>query len=161
MNGLLQEKRKRYDSPDPWLPAALNNLNYPMVGNITLPSASDDPQNSWDSYRMAAVYSARFESGAGARLFYHSQQLDGSSVVQELIWIQKNDTWSQGATIKSAWPNSHLAATVDESIGILRLFYSSGSKTLQESWLNISDSNGTYRTGTSATIGSDFVTDQS
>ncbi|KAL9127930.1 MAG: hypothetical protein Q9217_003287 [Psora testacea] len=148
MNGLLQEKRKIYNSTQYWEPAALNNLNIPMVGNIRLPSASDDPQNSWDSYRMAAVYSTNFTSGAGARLFYHKQQSNESgvvqSVVQELVWTWDNDTWTEGATIEGVWPNSHLAATIDESLGILRLFYSSGNKSLQESWISLSDTDGVH-----------------
>ena len=149
MNGLLQEKRKVYDSPQYWLPASLNNLNLPMVGQITSSLATDGPRNSWDSYRMAAVYSTNFMSGPGARLFYHAQHLDGSNIVQELVWSQNNDTWSQGAAIEGVRPNSHLAATIDESIGILRLFYSAGNETLQESWTSLSDTGGNYRIGTS------------
>ena len=160
MNGLLQEKRWRYASQDSWLPGSLNSLNLPMVGNITLPSGSSDPENSWDSYRMAAVHSANFAAGPGVRLFYHAQQLNGTSLVQELIWTQKNDSWVQGATIEGAWPNSHLAATIDESIGVLRLFYSTGGGTLQEAWTSLSDTSGTYKNGMWNVLNSSLLSDR-
>lgn len=147
MNGLVQEKRKIFSNTDYWLPGNLNSLNLAATGNISLPSESDDPKNDWDSYRMAAVYSSNFMSGPGIRLFYHAQQLNGSSVVQEMIWSQTNDSWSHGAQIHDAWPNSHLAATVDESAKTLRLFYSSGNKSLQESWTSITDQAEQYNAG--------------
>ena len=96
---------------------------------------------------MAAVYSKNFHSGPGIRLFYHAEQLNGNSSVQEMVWNQRNDSWSNGAKLSSPWPNSHLAATIDESTHILRLFFSSGSQTLQESYTNISAPNDGYHNG--------------
>lgn len=141
-----------YNSTSYWEPGTLNNLNLPMVGNISLPSGdnNDDFENSWDSYRMAAVYSTNFWTGPGIRLFYHSQQLNGSSFVQEMIWIQANDSWSEGAKLSNVWPNSHMAATLDNSTNILRLYFSSGGNTLQEMWLSITDPNAEYTNGTSS-----------
>ena len=150
MNGLLQEKRKIYNNTDYWEPGTLNGLNLPMSGNISLPGGSKDPENDWDSYRMTAVYSTKFHNGPGTRLFYHSQwQSNGTTFVQELIWNQKNDSWSEGAKINNVWPNSHLAATIDNSTNILRLFFSSGGNTLQEAWLSITDPKGQYANGRS------------
>lgn len=146
-NGLLQEKRKIFSSTAYWEPGTLNSKNFPAVGNITQPLEGDDPKNDWDGYRMAAVYSKNFHSGPGIRLFYHASQLNGSSFVQELIWNQKNDTWSKGAVLNRPYPNSHLAVTVDESTNVLRLFYSAGNKTLAEDWVDISDPNGNYFSG--------------
>lgn len=146
-NGLLQEKRKIYNDTGLWEPGTLNNYDVAAVRNITVPAGSNDPANDWDSYRMAAAYSKNFHSGPGTRLFYHSQQLNGSSYVQELIWYQGNDTWSYGTRLHTPWPNSHLAATIDESTKILRLFFSSGNNTLQEMWMSLTDPNGEYRNG--------------
>lgn len=149
MNGLLQEKRKVYSSTEYWEPGSLNSKNLVAVGNLSLPSEADDPQNDWDGYRMAAVYSENFHSGPGLRLFYHAEQLNGTSHVQELVWIQSNDSWSQGAKLHDPYPNSHLAATIDESTRTLRLFFSSGNGTLQEAWTSISDPTPNYSNGLS------------
>ena len=120
-----------------------------MGGNISLPPEdSQDVQNSWDGYRMAAAYSTNFHAGPGIRLFHHTQQSNGSSYVQEMIWNQANDSWSRGAKLDNVAPNSHMAATVDNSTDILRLFFSSGSNTLQEMWLPIRDPNAEYTAGT-------------
>ena len=149
-NGLLQEKRK-YDISNGtavWQPASLNDKNIPLLGNITTPSETNsDPQNSWDSYRMAAVYSANFQNGPGIRLYYHTEELNSTSWVQELIWSQHNDTWSTGAAFYDAWPSSHLAATIDASTMILRLFFSSGNLTLSEYYTNISSPDSSYHKG--------------
>ena len=67
--------------------------------------------------------------------------------MQELIWTQSNDSWAHGAKLPNPWPTSHLAATIDESTQILRLFFSSGNNTLQEAWMSLSDPTGTYRNG--------------
>lgn len=147
MNGLLQEKRKIYNNTDYWEPGTLNNLNIPATGNISSSSQDGDPENDWDGYRMAAVYSVNFDDGPGIRLFYHAVQLNGSSFVQELIWNQKNDSWSKGAQIQRSYPNSHLAAAIDENSKILRVFFSSGNKTLSEEWLNIGDTKAGYNPG--------------
>ncbi len=131
-----------------WQPTSLNHKNIPMLGNMTIPSENNgDPKNSWDSYRMAAVYSANFQTGPGIRLYYHTEKLNGTSWVQELIWIQQNDTWSTGAAFYDAWPSSHLAATIDSSTMILRLFFSSGNLTLSEFYTNISSPDHSYHKG--------------
>ena len=124
-----------------------------MSGNASLTTRGDDPQNTWDGYRMTVTYSTNFKSGPQARLFYHAQQMDGSNYVQEMIWTQNNDSWAQGATIKNAYPNSRLSATTDDKIGIIRLFFSSGNHTLQESVMRLQDPSGTYRSGESAPKG--------
>jgi hypothetical protein len=155
MNGLLQEKRKIHNSSNYWEPGTLNDLDLPMTGNISLPSGNvslpsgnKDPANEWDGYRLAAVYSTNFHSGPGIRLFYHSQwQSNGTSFVQEMIWNQQKDKWSKGVQLNGVWPKSHMAATIDDSTNILRLFFSSGNNTLQEFYLYITDPNGQYTNG--------------
>ena len=122
-------------------------MNIAAVGNLSLPAVTEDPKNDWDGYRMAAVYSENFHAGPGLRLYYHAENLTGAAYVQELIWTQSTDSWANGAKLHNPWPNSHLAATIDESTQILRLFFSSGNNTLQESWMSLSDSTGTYKNG--------------
>ena len=150
-DGLLQEKRN-YATMPAWEPGSLGSMKVQAIGNISVPETNsvENPPNDWDSYRMAAVYSTEFYGGPGARLFYHSLAApNGTSCVQELIWNQTADTWSLGATLADPYPNSHLAVTIDDSTRMLRLFYSVGNLTLQESFLNISDPNGVYDQGTS------------
>ena len=125
----------------------MNALNFAATGTVSLTSQGEDPKNDWDGYRMASVYSVNFDNGPGIRLFYHAAQLNGTSVVQELIWNQKNDSWSKGASLSKPYPNSHLTATVDETSKILRLFFSSGNNTLSEEWLNITNTSGGYSPG--------------
>ena len=144
---MLQEKRKIYNSTDYWEPGTLNNLNIPATGNISSSSQDGDPQNNWDGFRMAAVYSVNFDDGPGIRFFYHNVQNNGSTYVQELIWNQKSDKWTKGAIIQRPYPNSHLAATVDENSKILRLFFSSGNRTLSEEWLDITNTKAGYNSG--------------
>ena len=150
-HGFLQEKR---DYPNTttgeWLPGTLNNQNIQAIGDIALPGANSqqNPTNSWDSFAIAAAYSPNFHSGPGSRLFYHTQAANGTAYVQEMLWNQTGDSWSDGATLLDPWPNSQLAVTIDESTKLLRLFYSAGNLTLQESWLNISDPAGRYHQGT-------------
>lgn len=98
---------------------------------------------------MAAVYSTKFASGPGTRLFYHVEQLNGSNYVQEMVWDQNSDRWSKGAQISNVAPNSHLAATIDEQNMILRLYFSSGRNTLQELWSNITNPHASYTGGRS------------
>ncbi|KAI9830906.1 MAG: hypothetical protein M1838_005775 [Thelocarpon superellum] len=64
---------------------------------------------------LAAVYSSTFSTGPGARLYYHADDGSGTAFVQE----------------------SRLSATVDADA--VRLFYCSGSGTLQESYMLLSD----------------------
>ncbi|KAL9609581.1 MAG: hypothetical protein Q9167_005654, partial [Letrouitia subvulpina] len=148
-NGFLQEKRKAFDDNLFWEPGTLNSQNIALVGNISLPEKTRDPINNFDSYRMAAVYSVRFASGPGTRLFHHMQSLNGSTWVQEWIWTQSTDNWQKGQSISDVFPNSHLAATVDEENMLLRLYYSSGNLTLHEKWINISDPTSVYNDGIS------------
>lgn len=147
-NGLLQEKRKNFQDRLYWLPGPLNAMNIKMVGSLSLPANSkpEDPVNQFDSYRIAAVHSEHFWTGAGTRLFYHASA-DNDSWVQEWIWTKETDDWRIGQAITNVYPNSHIAATVDEQNRLLRLYFSSGNFTLQEVWLNISDPNGIYNNG--------------
>ena len=112
-------------------------------------NSSDVPQNDWDTYRMAAAYSKNFVGGPQGRLFYHSQASNGTIFVQEMIWTQNNDSWRYGQALWDPSPISHLAVTIDEDTQTLRLFYSAGNQTLQESWLNITDPSNTYHQGVS------------
>lgn len=146
----LQEKRKMFSDKLPWEPFSLGTqLRLTARGNVTISNQDDrDPVNDWDGYRMAAVHSPIFHDGPQARLFYRQQSSDGSSVIQELIWNQNDDRWSKGQNFTDSWPNSHIAATIDESTNILRLFFSIGNRTLQEYWLDISVPSATYAKGT-------------
>ena len=149
-NGYIQEKRNYVDLLA-WEPGtnAINTINLRAI-SIPIADASigEDPQNNdWDSFRMAAVYSADFYGGPQARLFYHNQAGNGTHVLQEMIWTQSNDSWVYGDTLTDPWPNSHLAVTADSVTKTLRLFYSAGNLTLQESWLNISEAGATWQTG--------------
>ena len=150
MNGLIQEKRKIFNNTLYWEPGTINNLNLPAVGNMTLPSESTpDPKNGVGSYAMAAVYSENFTSGAGTRLFYHAELLNGTSYVQEMVWTQAKDAWTKGAQISSVWPNSKLSATIDENNGLLRLFFTTGNGNLQEVYCSITDAHWKYQNGKS------------
>lgn len=97
---------------------------------------------------LAAVYSADFRSGPGARVFFHAQSDDeaDASYVQELIWDQRRDAWSLGSRLRDPAPDSQLAVAVDDRT--LRLFYCSGNRTLQESWMNLTDARQSYMRGT-------------
>ena len=145
----LQEKRKKFSDTELWEQGTLNPiLRLTVRGNVTLPDNDDnDPINDWDGYRLAAVYSRKFVGGPQARLFYRYQQLNGSSMIQELMWNQTGDAWLKGATFNDAWPTSHLAASIDESTNILRLFFSVGGKTLQEYWTDITTPETAYQKG--------------
>ena len=153
MNGFIQEKRN-YQGLPYWEPGinSLNNLDVQAYAALGMPvnGSSDEPQNDWDSYRLAAAYSANFHGGPQARLFYHRQADNGSTFVQEMIWTQNNDSWAYGQVVGGSVPYSHLAVTIDEVTKTLRLFYSAGNLTLQESWLNLTDPNPTYQRGTSS-----------
>lgn len=136
----MREKRKILNSSDYWEPGRLSSMySTSPFAKASTPSSDDGPQNGWDRFRMAAVFSKEFYSGPGARLFYHAD-----SSVQELIWDQKSDSWTPGTTFPKAFPTSHLAATIDESTKLLRLFYSNGNGGLQEQVLNITDPKAIY-----------------
>ena len=132
-----------------WEQRSLNTqLRLTARGNLTAPNNDDqDPVNDWDGYRMAAVYSPIFHAGPQARLFFREQSLDGPNLIQELIWNQNADSWSRGANFTDSWPTSHMAATIDESTNILRLFFSTGNRTLQEYWTDISTPDTAYAKG--------------
>ncbi len=148
-NGYLQEKRKKAASGDTWLPGSLNSLNLQTNGSFNLQSdpADANPGNDWDGLRMAAVYSNEFSEGPGGRIYYHFTAQNGKQWVQEIKWDQTNDTWYTGAALSGASPNSHIAATIDEQHKAVRVFYCTGNETLEESWLNLTQSNGTYQPG--------------
>ncbi|KAL8674315.1 MAG: hypothetical protein Q9168_001308 [Polycauliona sp. 1 TL-2023] len=149
-NGYVQEKRKDLnDNETYWEPGSFNPNNIPITGNTTLPQnpQSLDPINSFDGYSMAAVYSDIFANGAGTRFFYHRSSDNGTNWVQEWIWTRETDDWKIGQVIPNVYPNSHIGATIDEQNRLLRLYFSIGNMTLQESYLNISDPQGLYNNG--------------
>lgn len=152
-NGYIQEKRKALDDNETfWQPGGFNKIGIKLAGNITLPKKVQnlDPINQFDGYNMAAVYSDIFANGAGTRFFYHQSSSNGTNWVQEWIWTRETDNWKIGQAIPNVYPNSHIAATVDEQNRLLRLYFSVGNLTLQESYLNISDPQGLYNNGTSS-----------
>lgn len=107
---------------------------------------------------MTAVYSPYFSTGPGCRLFYHARS-NSDPVVQEMIWTQENDTWQSGAVLADPWPTSQLAAVIDPNTHLLRLFYSAGNLTLQESYVDITKPGAAYTTG--LRIGNFFAADDS
>lgn len=151
----IQEKRKNFNYPESlWepatSPAGINFLNVKAPGTTSVPKSdqsAQDPDNDWDGFRMAAVYSKQFSTGPGTRLFCHQTANNGTNWVQEYIWTQANDNWRTGQAIYNVFPNSHIAATLDDQNKLLRLYFSSGNLTLREMWLNISDSNALYNPG--------------
>ncbi|KAL8640301.1 MAG: hypothetical protein Q9228_002766 [Teloschistes exilis] len=154
INGFMQEKRKNFNYPDSnWEPPAslgINSLNIRVAGKVSVPRSDQnprDPDNDWDGYRMAAVYSDRFSTGNGTRLFCHQTGSNGTNWVQEYIWTRSTESWRAGQAIGNVSPNSHIAATLDDKNSLLRLYFSSGNLTLQEVWLNISDPNALYNNG--------------
>ncbi|KAL8659346.1 MAG: hypothetical protein Q9202_007170 [Teloschistes flavicans] len=151
----IQEKRKNFNYPESlWepatSPAGINFLNVKAPATTSVPKSdqsAQDPDNDWDGFRMAAVYSKQFSTGPGTRLFCHQTANNGTNWVQEYIWTQANDNWRTGQAIYNVFPNSHIAATLDDQNKLLRLYFSSGNLTLREMWLNISDSNALYNPG--------------
>lgn len=147
VQGILQEKRKKLATSDNWLPGSLGSLGLLTNGSFNPQSNSSpesNPRNDWDGLNMAAVYSMNFPTGPGARLYYHFASPNGSAWIQELKWDQAADVWETGTTFGGGAPNSHIAATIDEQHKAVRVFYSTGNGTLQESWSNITQYNGTY-----------------
>ena len=150
MNGNLQEKRKIFSDNNYWNQFNLGStMKKSLVGNISVPKNTDkDPENDWDSFRIAAAYSDAFPGGPQVRLFYHQPQINGNGTwIQELIWFQNNDTWAEGAQFPDAWPRAHMVATIDDTTQILRLFFSIGGKTLQEYYAFVNDPDLTYKQG--------------
>lgn len=139
-NNIIQGRRKLPSSKDWVYSTQLQAAKFQVNG---LAANEEDTGR----LRLAAVYSEDFSTGPGARVFYHAPPEDKNKegYVQELIWDQRGDSWSLGAKINDPLPTSHLAATIDGQA--LRLFYSSGSGTLQESWLNITDLKASYKRG--------------
>jgi len=149
-NGLLQEKRKNLATVDIWSPGSLGSLGLLTNGSSTPQSNASpeaNPSNDWDGFNMAAVYSMNFPTGPGARLYYHFSSPNGTAWVQELKWDQAADIWETGIVLPGVSPNSHIAATIDEQHKAVRVFYSTGNGTLQESWSNITQNNGAYHPG--------------
>ena len=149
-NGYIKEKRNYVDLAA-WEPGikTINTINLRVVSmSVADANIGKDPQNNvWDSSRMAAAYSTDFYGGPQARFFYHNQASNGIPILQEMIWTQTDDSWIYGTTLTDPWPTSHLAVTVDSVTKTMRLFYSAGNLTLQESWLNISEAGANWRTG--------------
>ncbi|MCJ1308692.1 hypothetical protein MMC25_002346 [Agyrium rufum] len=147
-NALIREKRMypgdlEYD---------LGSLTYKHYPATALPFAwPNDTSNSFDSYRMAVVYSTEFATGPGARFFYHVSDGTGSSYVQELIWFQTNDSWAEGAQFSAAVSSSHIEVVIDDSTETLRLFYVANGPTLRESYIDYTRDDATYENGQSYT----------
>ncbi len=120
-------------------------------GKFEVHAASAENETDHGSFALAAVYSTDFASGPGARVYYHARpdEQNQTGWVQELIWDQKSDSWAMGARLPDPVSTSQLAVTINGQI--LRLFYSTGSGTLQEHWLNITDPRGNYIKGMSLT----------
>ena len=97
---------------------------------------------------MAAAYSTKFSTGPGARLFYHGGNAS-TPWVQELIWLQSNDSWREGAKLYGADASSHFAVTIEPASHILRLFYSTGDGAVEEQWLNLTAEDTGYQRGVS------------
>ncbi|MCJ1354737.1 MAG: hypothetical protein MMC33_004726 [Icmadophila ericetorum] len=147
-SGTLFEKRSTPDNNYEQSNVTLDTLN--LIPNPSSKPGGEASKNSWDTYRMAAVYSENFASGAGGRLFYHASNAS-LNYVQEVVWNFNDNKWTLGTQLSDPYPSSHLAATVDEVSHTLRLFYSAGNLTLQESFLDISDPdpNAPYQQGIS------------
>ena len=64
-----------------------------------------------------------------------------------MIWNQTKDVWTKGQQIPNVWPNSKLAATIDDTNKLLRLFFTTGSEVLQEVYCNIKDPYCKYESG--------------
>ncbi len=148
MNGLVREKRASVGQTT-FVDSKLNSLNLKPADSTSTQNQKSisGPRNTWDSYRMAVAYSMNFHDGPGARLFYHFLSENGTTWVQEMIWKQDDDSWSQGAVLRDPWPGSRLAAVIDETGHTLRLFYSIGNLTVRESYLDIRDKTSSYQLG--------------
>ncbi|MCJ1285772.1 hypothetical protein MMC26_005113 [Xylographa opegraphella] len=149
-NLLVQEKRLLPNATI-WTDGSLDKSNLPAYGNLSISesNAEQDPANTWDSYRLAAIYSKDFIGGPQARVYYHTIS-NGSSVVpivQEMIWSQNSDSWASGHQFFDPWPNSDLAITTDLDTNTIRLFYSSGNLTLQEQWFDLNHQSAGWQSG--------------
>ncbi|MCJ1378079.1 hypothetical protein MMC17_001175 [Xylographa soralifera] len=147
---LVQEKRLLPNATI-WTDGTLDSSSLPAYGNLSISESNpeQDPSNTWDSYRMAAVYSKDFIGGPQARLYYHTMT-DGTNlvpIVQEKIWSQNNDSWTTGRQFFDAWPNSNLAITTDTATSTIRLYYSSGNLTLQEAWFDLNHQSAGWQSG--------------
>ena len=107
---------------------------------------SIEGDGGFNGYRIAAVYSQHFAAGPGARIYFH--QADGdSSWVQELVWTQKTDTWTQGSRLFGPTTDSHLCAMIEPQSQAVRLFYSTPDNAVKEIWWNITDQIPQYQQG--------------
>ena len=138
----LWEKRL-YVGTSIWEIGTLTNSHWPVSGNTSFVG-----DGGWNGFRMAAAYSTNFSTGPGARLFYHGGNAS-MPWIQEIVWNHQNDSWRMGASIFGADPTSHLTATIEPASLVLRLFYSSGSGTVEEQWVNMTAPNATYQRGLS------------
>ena len=152
---LVQEKRLLPNATI-WTDGTLDRSSLPAYGNLSISEGNpeQDPSNAWDGYRMAAVYSKDFVGGPQARLYYHTTTSGNPPVpiVQEMIWLQNNDSWSTGHQFFDAWPNSNLAITTDIATSTIRLYYSSGNLTLQEAWFDLNHQSAGWGTGIFSTF---------
>jgi hypothetical protein len=148
VEGTIREKRLYPDqSTQTWELGTIQKQHWTTSGKTGFDDAGN-PVAGWAGFNMAAVYSTNFSSGAGARLFYHKHN-STASWIQEAIWVQANDSWSEGSQIHDALPSSHLSAVIDRPTQALRLFYASSNNTLSESWYSISNSTPTWVPGSS------------
>ena len=152
---LVQEKRLLPNATI-WTDGPLDSSALPAYGNLSISESNpeQDPSNTWDGYRMAAVYSEEFLGGPQTRLYYHAITGGANSVpiVQEMIWSQNNDSWTTGHQFVDAWPNSDLAITTDIATNTIRLYYSSGNLTLQEEWFDLNHQSAGWQTGMLSTF---------
>ena len=112
-----------------------------MTGNSSIVG-----EGGWNGFRMTAAYSANFSTGPGARLFVHQGNYT-SHWIQELVWMQNNDSWAYGNRFNEPTPESHLAAVIEPQSQTLRLFYSMPDNSIQEKWLNMTSSSPEYQNG--------------
>ncbi|KAI9887487.1 MAG: hypothetical protein M1823_000666 [Watsoniomyces obsoletus] len=153
LNGTEQNQFVLYVSPENVVKAKRKTPSSEWEESLSLNdrkfSVHAPPENQTDhgSFALAAAYSTAFASGPGARVYYHAPPTDQipSGWVQELIWDQRSDSWSMGARLPDPAPTSQLAVTINGRF--LRLFYSTGSGTLQEHWLDIADPRANYVRG--------------
>ena len=123
--------------------------DYEEKGLLSPSPSSSSSLGGWNGYRLTSVFSSNFSTGAGVRLFCH-QSNETATWLQELIYIQANDTWTYGARILGVSHDAHLTALIEPASHALRIFYSTGANgtDIGEAWTNISArAPATYRPG--------------
>ena len=132
---------KRVDDTGLWSLGPLADLDVTVNGNSSLSG-----EGGFNTFRLTALYSEDFAAGPGARIYFH-QFNDTSAWVQELIWMQNNDTWSYGSQIFGPPADSHLCAMLEPQNHAIRLFYSDKHNAIKEIWWNITSSAPEYNEG--------------